>query len=122
MAGPPQWKESSGFARPKRPARMRPTGRRGRARQSAWDKVKATLRKRTTRCAACDVHHLVECNGRYEHAHHILPKGRGGRDTLANALPVSFRHHDWIHGNTKPAERLGLLAKTTHPSAHEETT
>lgn len=127
MAGPPQWKDHPGFVgvvprsqRPQRRSSLQATGRRGRTRRSAWQKVIATLRKRTTRCAACDVHHLLECNGRYEETHHVLPRGRGGKDTLANALPVSHVHHSWIHRNPKPAERLGLLAKTTHPSSQED--
>lgn len=119
MAGPPQWKEHPGFVGvvPKdqrtglRRSRLRPVGRRGSQRSSAWKKVIATLKKRTSRCEACDVHHLPDCGGRYEQTHHILPRSAGGHDSIDNALPVSAVHHRWIHEHPDLAYKLGLLKK-----------
>lgn len=103
--------KASGFTRPKTRARIAKVGRVGRARQSTWTKVVAELRRTTTRCAACEFHHLPECNGRYEHTHHVLPRSAGGQDTRANALPMSNAHHSWAHSNPAAAYRLGLLKK-----------
>lgn len=106
----PVWK-SGGFTRPKKRARLAKVGRVGRARQTAWAKVVADLRRSTTACAACEFHHLPGCNGRYEHTHHVLPRSAGGQDTRANALPMSNVHHSWAHNNPTAAYRLGLLKK-----------
>lgn len=55
------------------------------------------------------------CAGRYEHAHHVVPKGRGVglawlHDAEANGLGVCAACHDWIHANPASATALGLLA------------
>lgn len=107
------FKELGGFPRalPPKPKRrtLRPVGRKGRERRTAWAVVAAQL---PDRCEACDVHYLPECNGRYEHPHHILPRGRGGRDVRSNALAVSWAHHRWIHDNDAAAAEVGLLRET----------
>jgi hypothetical protein len=106
----PVWK-ASGFVRPKARARINPLGRRGRERQTAWARVRAELAVRSGgRCEACATHHLPECSGRYEHAHHVTPRSAGGRDELANALAVGHAHHNgWIHNHPREARALGFL-------------
>jgi hypothetical protein len=100
-------------------SRLKPVGRRGAARRSAWAKTTALVRKRAGgRCEACDVHHLAECTGRHDHTHHILPRGRGGPDTPGNALAVGYHHHEWIHGNPAAARALGFLRSTTTTEEH----
>jgi hypothetical protein len=110
MAGEPQPKQT-GFVKPKRSKRINPLGRRGRARMSDWAKVRQELAVRSGgRCEACATHHLPECSGRYEHAHHITPRSAGGRDVLENALAVGHAHHNgWIHNNPREARALGFL-------------
>jgi hypothetical protein len=44
-----------------------------------------------------------------QHAHHRLPRGRGGDDNPENGLWVCWEAHDWIHAHGDEAEQLGLL-------------
>jgi len=106
----PVWK-ASGFVQPKARARINQLGKRGKERMSEWAKVRQQLAARSGgRCEACDTHHLPECSGRYEHAHHITPRSAGGRDTLDNALAVGHAHHNgWIHNHPREARALGFL-------------
>jgi hypothetical protein len=110
MAGEPQWKEPSGFVKPKRRGSLNPLGRRGRARMDAWTLVRRQLAERSQGwCEACDRHFLEACSGRFEHAHHITPRSAGGRDELSNALAAGHQHHSWIHENPREARALGFL-------------
>lgn len=72
--------------------------------------VKARARGR---CEACLTHRLSACDGRYAHAHHLVPRSRGrgwpGLHTLENGLGVSAAHHSWIHDHPAEASDLGLL-------------
>ena len=105
----PVWKQP---ARPKVKRRgLRAVGKKGRARRREWGEVVAHFRATNTQCWACDVHHLADCNGRYEHTHHILPRSAGGPDTRANALPCSLAHHQWIHDHPDLSYELGLLER-----------
>lgn len=104
-------KQQVGFQRPKQRRGLARVGRRGRARQTAWQKVVAELKRETSRCAACEFHVLPDCSGRYEHTHHILPRSQGGRDVRSNAMPLGHAHHRWAHANPTAAYRLGLLKK-----------
>ena len=102
---------------PKKRYRIRPVSAKRQRRIDAWRKVDMQLRTAgRTRCEACDVHHLPECNGRFEHKHHVRRKSQGGPDTIENCLPVSSAHHDWIHAHVKEAKALGFLAVTEHPA------
>ena len=66
------------------------------------------------RCEACAFHKLDTCDGRYAHAHHMVPKSRGRgwpylHSAEANGLGVSAAHHEWIHHHPREAARLDLL-------------
>lgn len=45
-------------------------------------------------------------------AHHLLPRGRGGRDELANLVWLCRRCHSWVHTHTAEAEAAGWLRKS----------
>lgn len=101
----------------KKRKRIRPVSAKRLRRIDAWQKVELQLLTAgRTSCEACDVHHLPECNGRFEHKHHIRRRSQGGADTLENCLPVSSAHHDWIHAHVREAKALGFLAVTEHPA------
>jgi hypothetical protein len=38
------------------------------------------------------------CGERFGEAHHILSRGRGGDDLLANFVPLCFQDHQAVHG------------------------
>lgn len=95
---------------PKKRARINPISVKRRARIDAWQKVHLQLiAEGVTDCQACDVHHLPECSGRFEHKHHMRLKSQGGRDTRENCLPVGDAHHSWIHRNVAKARALGFI-------------
>jgi hypothetical protein len=94
----------------KRRTRIRQMSRRQRRRLDAWAEVGRQLAAAgRVRCEACDVHHLPECNGRFEHKHHMHRRSQGGADVIENCLPVSDVHHEWIHRNVGKARALGFL-------------
>lgn len=81
-----------------------------RARRRAWAQVAARLEVASAGlCQACDVHPLPACSGKYEHPHHVRPRGVGGLDVFTNALAVGEAHHRWIHEHPYEARALGLL-------------
>jgi len=51
----------------------------------------------------------VECAGRLD-PHHVLPRGRGGPDTVANLATLCRLHHEWVHSHPATGRALGLLA------------
>lgn len=55
-------------------------------------------------CCACGVWYGID-------AHHILSRGSGGPDTIANLLPLCRKHHTEIHqyGITKMTELYSAL-------------
>lgn len=66
------------------------------------------------RCEACVTHRLPECSGRFEAAHHVVPRSRGQgwpylHSPERNGLGVSHVHHQWIHDHPAEAARLGFL-------------
>lgn len=106
----PLFKRQS-FPKVKKRSRVPAASKKQRAKQYQWADVVEHFQAKTTVCWACDVHYLVECNGRYEHTHHVLPRSAGGPDTKANALPVSDAHHRWIHEHPELSYNLGLLER-----------
>ena len=59
----------------------------------------------------CQLRHTLaecECWGPL-HPHHILPRGRGGRDELANLVTLCAAHHQWVHLNPTDARAMGFL-------------
>ena len=49
------------------------------------------------------------CGGRGSHAHHIIPRGRGGEDTHDNLTLLCWRCHEWVHEHPKAATEEGWL-------------
>ena len=41
--------------------------------------------------------------------HHIVPRGRGGRNDLDNLVSLCPGHHRWVETNRRAAKELGLL-------------
>jgi len=50
----------------------------------------------------------VKCWG-VNDPHHVLPRGRGGPDALANLVTLCRGHHDWVHAHPELSKPLGLL-------------
>lgn len=50
------------------------------------------------------------CYGAAQHAHHVLPRGKGGPDTFENLLAVCATCHLFIHDNPRWAAERGYLA------------
>jgi 5-methylcytosine-specific restriction endonuclease McrA len=44
--------------------------------------------------------------------HHILPRGRGGKDDIDNLITLCVGHHRHVHGNPAESYTLGLLARS----------
>lgn len=51
----------------------------------------------------------LECKGRLD-PHHIVPRGRGGKDLAGNLITLCRAHHDWVHSHPEEATVKGLLA------------
>jgi hypothetical protein len=51
------------------------------------------------------------CNGGAKDPHHVLPKGRGGKNTLDNLLHICRWCHRLIHDYPDKAEQMGILKK-----------
>lgn len=51
------------------------------------------------------------CGGKIEHYHHIVPKSRGGSNTLGNIAGLCKSCHDRVHKDTIYAEQLEDLKK-----------
>lgn len=41
--------------------------------------------------------------------HHIVPRGRGGRNDRENLVTLCPAHHRWVENNRKAAKEKGLL-------------
>jgi hypothetical protein len=62
-------------------------------------------------CVARDTVRQIRCMGRID-PHHILPRGRGGADTLENLVSLCRAHHDWVHDHPAESYDLGLLRRS----------
>lgn len=84
--------------------RLNPIGKKGKAHRLRMDLLRPTVFARALwRCE------FPGCGSECHHAHHVLPRSRGGPDTLENLIAVCFTHHQWIHAHPIDAGRLGLL-------------
>jgi len=63
-------------------------------------------------CKARDTVRQIRCFGRID-PHHILPRGRGGADTLENLVSLCRAHHDWVHDHPAESYDLGLLRRSS---------
>ena len=68
------------------------------------DREYSVLRKLVLEGASCAV-----CGGIAECTHHVLPRSRGGKHTVANLLPLCHRDHQLIHANPEWAREKGYL-------------
>ncbi len=92
----------------------------GRARRAERAKSRSEWRaavvERDVWCRMVDVE--LECSGPLE-AHHVLPRSRGGRDTLANALLLCSAHHALVHSRPTWSYERGYLLPTPPQSLHK---
>ena len=52
----------------------------------------------------------MRCRARQRlQAHHRLPTGRGGADTMENLVTLCERCHNWVHRHPDESRALGLL-------------
>lgn len=79
--------------------------RRTKAERDAWKTLKQLVWIR-------DKGTCQRCGRPGTDAHHLLPKGRGGKDELSNLVILDRECHDWAHGHSKQAERDGWLRGT----------
>ena len=83
-----------------------------RSRPKATDRaVVAQVVLRDGGCVARSQVPEVRCAGRID-PHHVLPRGRGGKDTTENLICLCRAHHDWVHSNPSRAYDLGFLARS----------
>lgn len=98
-------RRSSGLSRRSRLRSVSPSNQR-----SEWADVKAQVRQRAermgTRCEATAIPHRCLYGIHY---HHILPRGRGGTDTVDNTVQLCGFAHRWVHDHPEAANKLGLL-------------
>jgi hypothetical protein len=52
-----------------------------------------------------------DCAGRL-HAHHVLPRSRGGKDELGNGLTLCDFHHKYVHAHPSWSYERGYLLRT----------
>lgn len=60
--------------------------------------------------------HCIFCKKPIDHYHHIIPKSKGGSESVDNRAGVCKKHHDLVHKDAKVEERLrskqaGVLKK-----------
>lgn len=53
----------------------------------------------------------VRCGRVATDLHHLLPRGRGGKDTVENLRPACRRCHDWLHRHPKALDHLRETAQ-----------
>jgi len=63
-------------------------------------------------CAAAGLGICRDVRHHGQHAHHVVPRGRGGSNDPSNGRWLCFEAHDWVHAHSTQAEALGLLARS----------
>lgn len=53
--------------------------------------------------------HCLFCEEPIDHYHHIVPRHKGGSETLANRCGLCAKHHDLVHKDVAWAKRLTTL-------------
>ena len=51
-------------------------------------------------------HHCLLCDSNIEHYHHIVPRSKGGSNTLPNIVGLCKHHHDLVHKDDKVKEQV----------------
>lgn len=72
------------------------------------DVKRLALRRDNMQCALCGFDIVV-------HVHHILPKHKGGKDSLDNLITLCPNHHAMAHRNYIDSEVLLRAVKTSSP-------
>ena len=71
--------------------------------------ARVVLRQRSRgRCEYTEVDGR-RCMGRFQHAHHRLPRVQGGGNDLCNLLALCWRHHSYVHEHPAESYERGLL-------------
>lgn len=80
------------------------------SRIEAWwhHDVRARIVARDRDCVAPRRGHPDPCQKGQRQVHHIKFKSRGGGDEEENLCLLCPWHHDWVHANSKEAERFDL--------------
>lgn len=73
-----------------------------------WEQTKRIVRERDKTCQG--IHKLTDVACRWPlDVHHLLPRGRGGRDEPQNCVLLCRAHHDAVHSAPECGEEVGLL-------------
>lgn len=86
---------------------LRRMGRKGAERRERMDVARPVVFARDL--WRCQARIIGVCIGEAHHAHHVLPRSRGGPDTLENLVSLCGPCHVWVHGHPDEATALGLL-------------
>lgn len=62
--------------------------------------------------------HCIFCDHSIEHCHHVVPKHKGGSNTLANYVGLCANHHALVHTNEKWAEDLAAVKAGMNKKYH----
>lgn len=63
-------------------------------------------------CVARSIVLETRCWGEID-PHHVLPKGRGGKDTADNLICLCRAHHDWVHNHPEASYALNFLRRSS---------
>ena len=62
--------------------------------------------------------HCILCNSKIEFYHHVVPRSKGGSNTLPNIAGLCKRHHDLVHTEDKWIEKLAKKKKGMNKKYH----
>lgn len=82
---------------------------------ASWRKARQAVHDRAD--GLCEGRCAPNCAGQGAHAHHVRLRSQGGTDDLENLRWLCHNCHSWVHASPYEAYRLGLLERTTAPSA-----
>jgi hypothetical protein len=74
-----------------------------------WDYAKGPLYKKGSleeAVAEQQGNHCILCKNKIDHYHHIVPKSKGGSNTISNIAGICKKHHTLVHNNEEWKQRL----------------
>lgn len=78
---------------------------------NSWTRVRREVIEAAS--GRCQAHASPNCQLAAQHVHHVLPRGRGGKDNGSTPLlAVCFQCHDWIHGHPAMSYDKGWLVRS----------
>lgn len=91
----------------------KPLVRRTPLRKVSKKKVAENRELRKIKVHMGEINYCARCKKQafWLHAHHLKPKGRGGKTEAANLVWVDPICHEWIHAHPLEAEKEGWLLK-----------